>query len=136
MNIYVKALIPTIFIFLIGIMIGIWVENYRLGAARKSLSESEINWNDAQLLNSYLEKLGINSCDLALEQNLEYNNKIYKKGLEIEKAIEAEILTPEIKQEWRRYVLLQTQFWFNSIELKEKCNFSYYNVVHIYRLEN
>jgi hypothetical protein len=136
MNVYVKALIPTIFVFLIGIMIGVLIENYRLGAARKAMSESEINWNDAQLLNSYLDRLGISSCDLALEQNLEYNNKIYKKGLEIEEAIKAEMLTPETKQEWRRYVLLQIQFWFNSIELKEKCNFSYYNVAHIYRLEN
>lgn len=136
MNIYLKTLIPTIFVFLIGIMIGIWVENYGLSEARKAISESEINWNDAQLFNSYLEKIGNSTCDLAFEQNLEFNNKIYQKGLEIEKVIKAEIFTPEVLQEWRRYVLLQTQFWFNSIELKNKCKFDYHNVVYLSKLVN
>lgn len=136
MNVYVKAVIPTVFLLLIGIMIGIWIDNFRLGSSRKALSESEINWNDAQLLHTYLEKLGKEKCDLAFQQNLEYNNKIYKKGLEIEKVMKANVFTPEVKQEWKRYVLLQTQFWFNSMELKNKCNLQYQNAVYLYRLEN
>ena len=136
MNVYIKAVIPTVFLLLIGIMIGIWIDNYRLESSRKALSESEINWNDAQLLHIYLEKLGREKCDLAFQQNLEYNSKIYKKGLEIEKVIKANVFTPEVKQEWRRYVLLQMQFWLNSMELKTKCNLQYKNVVYLYRLDN
>lgn len=136
MNVYIKAVIPTVFVLLIGIMIGIWIDNYRLASARKAVSESEIDWNDAQLLHTYLGKLGKDDCELAFNQNLEYNNKIYEKGMEIEKVMKANVFTPEVKQEWKRYVLLQTQFWFNSIELKERCDLQYQNIVHLYRLEN
>ncbi len=135
MNVYIKALIPTIFVFLIGIMIGIWIENYRLRETRKALSEFEIIWNDAQLLNKYLEKMGNESCDLAFQQNLIFNDKIYKKGLEIEKMLKANLFTPEIIQEWTRYVLLQIQFWFNSIELRQRCNLDYHTAVHLYNIK-
>jgi hypothetical protein len=136
MKLYLKPAIFTVFIFLIGVMIGIIIDNYRLSNARKDISESEIRWNDAQLLNLHLEKLGNNSCNLALEENLVYNDEIYKYGKTIEKTIEVTRFTPEIGQEWRRYVLLQTQFWFNSIDLKEKCGFDYHNIVYISRITN
>lgn len=134
MNIYVKALIPTVIIFLIGIMVGIWIDNFRVSEVRKSISESEINWNDAQLFNSYFRSLGLESCELALEQNLAYNEKIYKRGLEVEKVLKTNTFSPETLQEWKRYNLLQTQFWLNSIELKKNCDFDYHNVVHLFRL--
>lgn len=136
MKVYLKPAIITLFIFLIGVMIGIAIDNYRLSSARKSISESEIRWNDARLLNLHLEKLGKDYCNLSLEENLAYNDEIYQYGRKIEKTIDAMRFTPEIEQEWRRYVLLQTQFWFNSIELKEKCEFDYHNVVHISRKKN
>lgn len=133
MNTYLKAGVLTLFVFLMGIMVGIWIDNYRLSSIRSSISETDINWNDARLLERYFEKFGQNSCNLALEQNLAYNKKIYTEGKEIEKKIEANIFTPDVEQEWRRYILLQTQFWLNSIELKERCNFNYSNVVYLFR---
>ncbi len=117
-------------------MIGIAIDNYRVSQVRKTISESEIRWNDALLLNQHLEKLGNASCDLALEENLKYNDAIYTYGKQIEKTIEATTFTPELEQEWTRYNLLQVQFWFNSIELKERCGFDYHNVVYIYREKN
>lgn len=131
MNIYTKALIPTLLVFLIGIMAGIWIDNFRLASARKSISESEISWNDAQLFNAYFRSLGTESCDTALDINLQYNENIYSRGTEIEKTIKSSVFTPEVEQEWKRYNLLQLQFWLNSVELKEKCNFDYHTIVHL-----
>jgi hypothetical protein len=135
-KIHIKPAIIAIFIFLIGLMIGIAIDNYRVSQVRKTISESEIRWNDALLLNQHLEKLGNASCDLALEENLKYNDAIYTYGKQIEKTIEATTFTPELEQEWIRYNLLQVQFWFNSIELKERCGFDYHNVVYISREKN
>jgi hypothetical protein len=132
-NIHIRPAIIAIFIFLIGLMIGIAIDNYRVSQVRKTISESEIRWNDALLLNQHLEKLGNISCDLALDENLKYNDAIYTYGKQIEKTIEATTFTPELEQEWTRYNLLQVQFWFNSIELKERCGFDYHNVVYISR---
>lgn len=135
-NIHIKPAIITVFIFLIGLMIGILIDNSRVSRAREDISESEIRWNDALLLNQHLQSLGNVSCDLALEENLKYNDAIYTYGKRIEKSIEATTFTPELEQEWTRYNLLQVQFWFNSIELKERCGFDYHNVVYISREKN
>ena len=135
-NMHIKPGIITIFIFLVGMMTGILIDNYRVSRAREDISESEIRWNDALLLNQHLEKLGNVSCDLALEENLKYNDVIYTYGKQIEKNIEATTFTPELEKEWTRYNLLQVQFWFNSIELKERCGFDYHNVVYISQEKN
>ncbi len=134
MNIYAKAAIPTLLVFLIGIMAGIWIDNFRVTAIRKGISEFELTWNDAQLFNEYFRSLGLESCISALEQNLIYNSRIYQNGNEIEKTIKSNAFTPEIEEEWKRYNLLQVQFWLNSIELKKGCGFDYHTIVHLDRL--
>ena len=135
-RVYIQAGILSLLVFFIGIMLGIWIDNYRLGSIRSALSEADINSYDARLLNSYLQNFGEEYCNVALEQNLAYNDKIYEEGRKIEDKINANIFTPEVEQEWRRYTLLQTQFWLNSVELKEKCGFDYHTVVHLFRQKN
>ncbi len=135
-KVYIQAGILSLFVFFIGVMIGIWIDNTRLGNIRSALSEVDINSYDARLLNTYLQRFGKEYCDVALEQNLAYNDKIYEDGRKIEDKINANIFTPEVEQEWRRYTLLQTQFWLNSVELKEKCGFDYHTVVHLFRQKN
>jgi len=132
-RVYIQAGILSLLVFLIGIMAGIWIDNTRIGGIRDSLSEADINSYDARLLNSYLQRFGKEYCDVALEQNLAYNGKIYGEGRKIEDKINADIFTPEVEQEWRRYTLLQIQFWLNSVELKEKCGFDYHTAVHLFR---
>lgn len=138
MKTYIQAGIFALLVLLIGIMIGIWLDNYRIDAIRNSISDSDINWNDVRLFDSYFKILGKNYCNSSLEQNLAFNDKIYSEGKEIEKRIESNsfIFTSELEQEWRRYNLLQVQFWLNSIELKNQCNFSYHNIIYLYRIED
>jgi len=135
-RVFIQAAILSLFIFLIGIMVGVWLDNYRLAAIRSSLSEADLNSYDARLLNSYLQRFGKDYCNVALEQNLVYNDRIYQQGKNIEGKLDSSTFTPEIQQEWRRYTLLQVQFWLNSIELKDKCNFDYHTVVHLFRQKN
>ena len=136
MNPYLQSAIYTSLIFLLGILIGIWVDTYRLGLVQESTSLIDISSTDARLLNNLIEEFGTEHCNYALEQNLAFNDRIYREGLEIENKIEANIFTPQIEQEWRQYTLLQLQFLLNSETLKEKCGFDYQNVVHFFRLQD
>jgi hypothetical protein len=135
-NAFFQAGIITVFIFLAGIMFGVFIDNFRLSEIREGLSKVEVNSNDALLLSLYFQKLGKESCNMALDANLKFNDKIYNEGLSIENSINANKFTPELEQEWRRYILMQTQFWLNSIELKKNCNFNYSNVVHLFNLKD
>ncbi|MBI2084014.1 MAG: hypothetical protein HYT70_00115 [Candidatus Aenigmarchaeota archaeon] len=132
-RIFAQAALFSLLILLLGIMIGIWIDNYRLSSIRESLSSADVNSDDARLLGVYLQRFGESYCNVALEKNLEYNDKIYSEGRDIERKIESNVFTPEVQQEWRRYSLLQTQFWLNSVDLKERCSFNYSTVVYLSR---
>lgn len=133
---YLKAAILTCLVFFAGLIFGIWIDQYRLQSVKERLAALDVSWNDARLLHLYFQRLEKDYCDLALEQNLIYNDRIYREGLEIEYAEKANRFAPELIDQKRRYILLQTQFWLNSLELKEKCNFNYNNVVYLYRQMN
>jgi len=133
MNSYSKPLMLTILVFLIGIFGGIVLDSMRAEIVKDNLSESEILWEDTRLLSMYINVIGDEQCDAAFQENLEYNEKIYNYGKDIEEKLYANTFSSELRQEWRKYNLLQFQFWLNSIELKEKCGFDYSNVVYISR---
>ncbi len=132
MNVYAKAAIATTVVFISGIVFGMWLDETRLSSVRNTITKIETDLSDARLLSEYIQKLGGDACNSALSQNLAFNQKIYQDGLSIENAIEASGMTPDLEQEQRKYVLLQTTFWLNSIELKYKCSFNYSNVVHLF----
>ncbi|MEM5801842.1 MAG: hypothetical protein QXQ18_00435 [Candidatus Aenigmatarchaeota archaeon] len=132
---YIKAGLITLFIFVSGIMFGIFIDNFRLSEIRERISRVEVSSLDAMLMSLYFQKFGKGACDIALDTNLRFNQRIYSEGSRIEEAIKVNMFTPELEQEWRRYILLQVQFWFNSVELKKNCNFNYSNVVHLFKLK-
>ena len=72
------------------------------------------------------------SCEEAINQNFIFADDIYNKGLELERYEQASQLTDDISREKKRYVLLKTELWLNSILLKEKCNDPFDTVVYFY----
>ncbi len=135
-NVYSKPFVITVFIFLVGVMIGIWIDTIRTGSVENSIKESEIMWEDTRLLNMYINTISEDECNIAFEENLAYNSRIYEYGKDIEKKIDANTFTPHVKEEWRKYNLLQFQFWLNSDELKEKCGYNYSNVIYLSRKDD
>lgn len=133
-NIFIKTTVITVIIFILGILVGLWLDNNRLNEIKDSITSMDIEWNDARLQNVFYQKISnqSNSCENAINSNLEFNSRIYQEGVEIEKSEVMNKFTPEIVYEKRRYALLQLQFWSNSIILKESCNANYSSVVYFY----
>jgi hypothetical protein len=71
-----------------------------------------------------------------LKKNLEYNSKLYEFGIKLDQYEKLNRFTPELEEQHRLYNLLQFQFLLNSIKLKKECNFTYFNVIHVYRKKN
>jgi len=133
-DILIKTMVITVIVFVLGILVGIWLDNARLEEIKERLTFMDIEWNDARLQSVFYQKSinGSSSCEDAIESNLDFNEKIYEEGLEIERRENVNKFAPEIISEKRRYALLQLQFWLNSIELKELCNATYSSVVYFY----
>lgn len=133
-DVFVKAFILTFFIFLLGIFIGIWLDNTRVAQVREEYTQMDIRSNDARLQTLYYQifKNSSNFCDPAIQENLKFSEEIYTEGLRIDRYEKINKLAPSLIMDKKRYVLLKLRFWLNCIELKRACNASYTNLVYFY----
>ncbi|MEM7821633.1 MAG: hypothetical protein QXX38_02375 [Candidatus Aenigmatarchaeota archaeon] len=132
-DVFLKAGILTLIVFLVGMFFGIWLDQLRIEELRWKLEEIFIAWEDSKLQNIYYQTFKLQNCELAIKQNLEFSDKVYYGlGKMIEEYERVNKFYPELMIEKKKYVLLKLQFWFNSVYLKEKCNASYVNVVYFY----
>tara|TARA_Y100000310_G_C20532552_1_gene739230 strand:- start:391 stop:1065 length:675 start_codon:yes stop_codon:yes gene_type:complete len=131
-RIFIETLLLTLLILVIGFLIGIQVEQYRTNKIISNYKIFEVDALDLKLQNFYYQIMGKSSCNIAVEQNFIFADKIYNQGLILEKYEEANELSKDILLEKKRYVLLKTELWLNSILLREKCEGAFDTVVYIY----
>jgi hypothetical protein len=134
-RIFIESLILTILILLIGFSIGFYVEFSRTNSVINDYKDFEIEALDLKLQNYYYQTIDRGACEAALEQNFIFADDLYTQGLEIERYEEAGQITDDIKREKKRYVLLKTELWLNTLLLKEKCNADFDTIVYIYENE-
>ena len=135
-SIFIKSMMITVAIFVMGFLIGYYLDLSGLDSTKQRLTEIDNLWNDARLLESYMEKFSSNTteyCDFLFDENLKIAERIYEEGLEVERSEESNRFTlSEFIIEKRRYALLDLQFWVNSINLKELCGDDFSTVVYFY----
>lgn len=134
-SVFWKAGIATLVIFVVGILVGIYIESIRSDKIREDYNELEIKWQDSKLRSDFYNLLGKDFCDYAIDENLKFSDTIYERGKQIELAERANKFDEKLIKEKRRYALLKTEFWINAMILKERCDANYHNVVYFYRDE-
>jgi len=131
-HVFWEALLVTIFIFGIGIILGIILENWRTSDVDALYQESEIELLDIKLQNE-LYSGGRFNCEFAVQENLKFADKIYEEAKLLEKYENARRLTKTLIIQHKKYDILRTMLFLNSIEIKENCKFpSFYNIVYFY----
>jgi hypothetical protein len=133
-NVFWEALLVTILIFGIGILAGFFLENMRTNQINSLFQQSEIDLLDIRLQNEIYSDLEFN-CDIAIEENLNFANRIYEEAQKLEKYLEASRLSEEILIQHKKYDLLRIMLLLNSEKIIQKCNDSYSEVVYFYNLE-
>ncbi len=131
-RIFIESFLLALVIFLIGFSIGFYTEAFRLSNIIQDYKENEIVSLDLRLQNYYYQILEEENCDFAIEQNFIFADKLYNDGLELARLEEANQISNEIKVEKKRYVLLKTELWLNTILLKERCNADFDILVYLY----
>ncbi len=131
-DLFWKALIFTLVVFLLGVFLGFALERNRIGEIEDEFQKIDLQWNDAKLQTLYYQNLQPRFCDSAIKENLEFSDRIYEEGLKIEDYDRASFLTTDLEHEKRKYALLKVEFWLNSIVLKEKCGADYVNLVYFF----
>ena len=129
--IFLYALILTIIVFNIGIYMGYKLESSRIDKINDMYVEAEMELLDQRIQKDTLDIIDLN-CDSLIEENIQFADRIFEEALLIKKYEDANKMNNEIKIQHKRFDLLRTLFWINSIRIKEKCNSDYHNLVYIY----
>jgi len=129
---FLWALIVTIIVFNVGIFFGYQLEKSRANTISELYAQTDLDLLDQRIQVDAFESIGVN-CSLALEENIKFGDKIYTDALKIQKYETANQLTSTVVLEHKKYDLLRTLFWINSIKIKQKCNSTYHNVVYLYK---
>ncbi len=129
------ALILTFVVFNIGIFMGYMLESSRIDKINKLYLEAEMELLDQRIQKDALEIIDFD-CDAMIKENIKFADKIYEEALLIQRYEDANQINPNIIFQHKRYDLLRTLFWINSMRIKEKCNSDYHNVVYFYQYNN
>lgn len=114
------ALAFTVFIFIIGVILGFVLENSRSNDVEIALISSEISLLDQQVRTRGIEQFDI-SCEHAKSSTFEFADKIYEEASQLELFDSSAKFTSDLKLLHKRYDLLRVMLWMESIDLKNRC---------------
>ncbi|MBS3078725.1 hypothetical protein J4218_01255 [Candidatus Pacearchaeota archaeon] len=134
-NVFWEALLVTILIFVLGVIAGFVLENWRTSNIDYLYVNSELNLLDVKV-QSEIYGIGDFDCNAAINENINFANRIYEEANTLEKYQKASMLTEDLIVSHKKYDLLRTLLLLNSIKIKKECNASYSNVVYFYRFRD
>jgi hypothetical protein len=133
--IFLYALIATLIVFNIGIFLGYMLEASRINKINDMYLETDMNILDQRVLNDAQDIIDFN-CQYLIDENIKFGDKIFQDALQIQKYEDANKISSDIVSQHRKYDLLRTLFWVNSMKIKQKCNSDFHTIVYIYKYNN
>ena len=130
--VFFEALVITLILLLVGFSIGLYFESFRTNKIVQSYKNFEIDALDLKLQNYYYQILEEENCEIAFDENIAFADRLYNEGLIIQKYEDINQITEDLILEKKRYVLLKTELWLNSIILKGRCKKDFHTLVYIY----
>jgi len=130
---FLYALIITLVVFNLGIFFGYKLETSRINQISDWAFQAELETLDQQAQAGAFDVVGDLNCTKLIDGNIAFADRIYQEALKIDDYEKANRFNNDITLQHKRYDLLRTLFWMNSIKIKNKCNADYHTVVYIYQ---
>lgn len=134
-HVFWEALLITIVVFIFGILLGAAFESNRLDTIEDYYTISEISMMDILALNDILQMENI-SCENLVVANADFADRIYEEAKLLEKYDGAGKISDDLKLAHKKYDLMRTFLWVNSIKTFERCGEGYNVVVYLYQYES
>ncbi|MFH1607703.1 MAG: hypothetical protein ABIA78_01070 [archaeon] len=129
--VFLQALVITIIIFNLGIYLGYKLETSRVDKIEEWYLRSEMELLDQRIQESAFDVVDLD-CNSVFEENIKFADRIFEQALVIKEYEDANRINEDIIILHKKYDLLRTLFWVNSMKIKEKCALDYHNVVYLY----
>jgi hypothetical protein len=130
-RVFWEALFLTLVVFLLGMLVGVAFESSKLSEINDYYIRSETSIMDAFALSAFSE-IDLASCDTLKQSNLDFADNIYEEAILLEDYEQAGKITESMKIMHKKYDVLRTFLWINTIKTAEKCGREYNTVVYLY----
>jgi len=130
-HVFWQAFFLTMLFFFLGLVLGVYLEQLRSDNANMIFYQSETSLYDSFALGKLLDNPSV-SCENLRSADIDFANKIYKEAKQLEKFESSSELTDSLKIIHRKYDLLRTLLWMNTMKIKEDCG-NLNTVVYLYK---
>jgi len=130
-HVFWEALFVTILVFFSGIFIGLSFEKNRLDVIDKYYSESEVSFLDILTLQK-MQELNASNCDAIINAQIKFADKIYNEAIILEDYEDANKINDNLKISHKKYDLLRTYLWINSLKTFENCPKKFVPIAYLY----
>jgi hypothetical protein len=130
-NLFWEALVISLFIFGCGLLLGYFIEANRVNSVESAYSNAEINLLDIQ--NQMILFSTNIDCELAIQKNIEFGDKIYQEALTLEKYDDSSQLSDGLIAQQKKFSTLRVLFFLNSINIRDKCPNSFDVLTYFYK---
>lgn len=133
--VFLQALIVTLIIFNIGIFLGYKLESSRINQINNWYLEADMELLDQRIQSDAFDIIDFD-CNSLVKENINFADEIFEKAKVIQRYEDANKINSDIVLAHKRYDLLRTLFWINSMKIKEKCKSDYHDIVYFYQYNN
>jgi hypothetical protein len=134
-RVFWEALLLSVVVFLLGMLIGIAFESSKLTDINDYYIQSETSIMDAFALSAYSD-IDATACPVLRQANIDFANNIYKEAILLEDYENAGKITDSMKVMHKKYDVLRTFLWINTMKTAEKCDRDYNTVVYLYEISS
>lgn len=130
-NVFWEALLITCVIFILGLLLGVFLESNRLQNVNDFYSQAEVSLLDSMALGKSIDSG--TDCNNMVNATINFADTIYSEAKILENYEESGKITNSLKIAHAKYDLLRTILWQNIITIKSKCPLTQINsVVYLY----
>lgn len=125
-----QAFLLTIVVFIIGLYLGIVLEENRLQKINSYYIESEVSMMDILALNNLINEGDI-SCSELKDANFNLLDRVYEEAILLEDYELSGKLTKNLETFHKKYDVLRTYLWIDAMKIRKKCD-NFNTVAYIY----
>ncbi len=130
-NVFWEALLIATLIFILGLLIGVFVESDRLQQINDYYSQAQVSLIDSMAMSNSLSNSA--NCQSMINSSISFADNIYSQALLLEKYEASGKISSSITIAHSEYDLLRTILWQNLITIKAECSNHFNFVVYLYK---
>ena len=132
--VFFQAFLLTLVFFIVGLYSGILLEEGRFEEVNEYYIQSEVSLVDIMALDNLVDS-NLVSCEDLFQANKDLLDRVYSEARALELYEESGKVTDNLKTFHRKYDVLRTYLWINSLKIEESCNLNFSRIVYLYKSE-